>query len=85
MAINLSKNTLSIGRKSIVKKIQIPVKGKNLSVLVQANKNYGICEIIAEGNRISEVLSEFQGRQINDEHTIVHLRNVLEEVLNTIK
>ena len=84
----------TIGRKSIVKKLEIPNhsdRKKVNAVLIQANKNYGICDILrviepsGEKVRMSELLSEFQGRQINDENTIIHLWNVLEEVLNPVK
>lgn len=98
---------MAIGRKSKVVELSI----HNYKVKVQANKNYGIYDIIlcekttkevsieiTEPNgkkrtvkkmktfykpirRITEVLSEFQGRQYNDSDTMLHLSNVLTEIL----
>ena len=91
-----------IGRKSIFKNVSIEnLNGeKPYRVRVQANKNYGICDLVLCDKivdrsdkkkirtyykvirRLPEPLSEFQGRQINDELTMEHLQNVLFELLN---
>lgn len=73
-----------IGKKSITKQLLIVNKNnpkEPFKVLVQANKNFGIIEIQP---RISKVFNEFQGRQINSESTMEHLKNVLTETLNTL-
>lgn len=80
-----------IGYNSIVKNFLIKVKGskKPVEVLVQANKNYGICDLqFREGIEGSEqlrsnLLSKIQGRQLNDESVCVHLYNILGEALNS--
>lgn len=78
-----------IGYNSIVKNCLIKVKGskKPVEVLVQANKNYGICDLLLPEGQGSEqlrsnLLSKIQGRQINDECVCIHLYNLLEEALN---
>ena len=78
-----------IGYNSIVQNFLIKVKGskKPVEVLVQANKNYGICDLqFPEGQGSeqlrSDLLSKVQGRQINDENVCIHLYNLLEEALN---
>ena len=59
-----------------------------VNVLVQANKNYGICDLqFREGIEGSEqlrsnLLSKIQGRQLNDENVCIHVYNLLEEALN---
>lgn len=78
-----------IGYNSIVQNFLIKVKGskKPVEVLVQANKNYGICDLyFLEGygseQLRSNLLSKIQGRQLNDESVCIHLYNLLEEALN---
>ena len=80
-----------IGYNSIVKNCLIKVKSskKPVEVLVQANKNYGICDLLfpedlkgSEKLR-SDLLTKIQGRQINDESVCVHLYNLLGEALNS--
>ena len=79
-----------IGYNSIVQNFLSKVKGsKNpVEVLVQANKNYGICDLyFLEGygseQLRSDLLSKVQGRQINDENVCIHVYNLLEEALNS--
>lgn len=78
-----------IGYNSIVQNFLIKVKSskKPVEVLVQANKNYGICDLqFPEGQGSeqlrSNLLSKIQGRQLNDESVCVHLYNLLGEALN---
>ena len=78
-----------IGYNSIVQNflIKVKVSKKPVEVLVQANKNYGICDLyFLEGygseQLRSDLLSKVQGRQINDENVCIHLYNLLEEALN---
>ena len=79
-----------IGYNSIVQNFLIKVKGskKPVEVLVQANKNYGICDLYFLEGYVSEqlrsdLLSKVQGRQINDENVCIHVYNLLEEALNS--
>ena len=79
-----------IGYNSIVQNFLIKEKGskKPVEVLVQANKNYGICDLyFLEGygseQLRSDLLSKVQGRQINDENVCIHVYNLLEEALNS--
>ena len=80
-----------IGYNSIVQNFLIKAKGskKPVEVLVQANKNYGICDLLfPEGLEGSEqlrsnLLSKIQGRQLNDENVCIHVYNLLEEALNS--
>ena len=79
-----------IGYNSIVQNFLIKVKGskKPVEVLVQANKNYGICDLcFLEGygseQLRSDLLSKVQGRQLNDENVCIHVYNLLEEALNS--
>ena len=106
---------MAIGHKSLIRRLEIP--NKNLPktpyiVLVQANKNHGICditvgtmvtkkieneyvgrdgqkftktfsrEVFVESERLSDVLSTFQGRQYDDEEIISHLEDVIYTRLN---
>ena len=78
-----------IGYNSIVQNFLIKVKDskKPVEVLVQANKNYGICDLyFLEGygseQLRSDLLSKVQGRQINDENVCIHVYNLLEKALN---
>lgn len=87
-----------IGRNSIISGITIPnatTPNSPFNVRVQANKNYAICDIVLVNRvkenkkfyfvpirRITEVLSEFQGRQFNSPSTREHLSNVLFELFN---
>ena len=78
-----------IGYNSIVKNFLIKVKGskKPVEVLAQANKNYGICDLLFPEGQGSEqlrsnLLSKIQGRQLNDENVCIHVYNLLEEALN---
>ena len=75
-----------IGYNSIVQNFLIKVKGskKPVEVLVQANKNYGICDLyFLEGygseQLRSDLLSKVQGRQINDENVFVRQWNKRKE------
>lgn len=55
---------MTIGRKSITTTIIVPNAkdvNKPHEIIVQANKNYAICDM---SPRINEVLSDFQGRQL---------------------
>ena len=79
-----------IGYNSIVQNFLIKVKSskKPVEVLVQANKNYGICDLyFLEGygseQLRSDLLSKVQGRQLNDENVCIHVYNLLEEALNS--
>lgn len=79
-----------IGYNSIVQNFLIKVKDskKPVEVLVQANKNYGICDLyFLEGygseQLRSDLLSKVQGRQINDKNVCIHVYNLLEEALNS--
>ena len=78
-----------IGYKSIAKLIKVKSSKKPEKVVVQANKNYGICDLQfpedLEGSEKlrSDLLSKIQGRQINDECVCIHLYNLLEEALNS--
>lgn len=78
-----------IGYKSIAKLIKVKSSKKPVKVAVQANKNYGICDLQfpedLEGSEKlrSDLLSKIQGRQINDECVCIHLYNLLEEALNS--
>lgn len=84
---------MALGRKSIYTVINVTNNvnpEKPHKVTVQANKNYGICDVLLVTElgtkvRITEVLSVFQGRQINDSNVVEHLWNVLNEVLNSVK
>lgn len=84
---------MALGRKSIARKLEIPSnkdQKKLHVVLVQANKNYGICDVLlvtepGKKVRMAEVLSIFQGKQFNDLDVVEHLWNVLNEILNPAK
>ena len=79
-----------LGRKSI--SLELTAKKPNC-IKVQANRNYGICDTLVGHyvynekkqkrfvivKRLSDILSHFQGRQINDSYVITHLKNVLTE------
>lgn len=81
---------MALGRKSIVRKLEIPNnkdQKKLHVVLIQANKNYGICDVLlvtepGKKIRMAETLSTFQGKQFNDLDVVEHLWNVLNETLN---
>ena len=82
---------MALGRKSIVTKLEIP-NNKDLKkrhvVLVQANKNHGICDILlvlepGKKTRLADALSTFQGQQFDDSDVIEHLWDVLNETLNS--
>lgn len=75
----------------IGKNFSIKVKSSKkpiiVNVIVQANKNYGICDLqFPEGQGSeqlrSNLLSKIQGRQLNDENVCIHVYNLLEEALN---
>ena len=80
-----------IGYNSIVKNCLIKVKDSKtaVEVLVQSNKNYGICDLqfpedLKGSEKLrSDLLTKIQGRQINDESVCVHLYNLLGEALNS--
>ena len=77
-----------LGRKSIV--LELTAKKPN-HIKVQANRNYDICHILVGHyvynekkqkrfvvtKRLSDILTHFQGRQINDSYVMLHLKNVL--------
>lgn len=68
---------MTLGRNSIynvLKIVNISNPAEPYKVTVQANKNYGICDM---SPRVGEILSDFQGRQINDEN----IENALVEAL----
>lgn len=68
---------MALGRKSIYTVITIPNNEnpeKPYKITVQANKNYGICDI---SPRVGEILSDFQGRQLNDDVVFDHLKTTL--------
>lgn len=76
---------MTLGRKSIYTVITISNNEnpeKPYKITVQANKNYGICNI---SPRVGEILSDFQGRQINDELVMSLLEETLYNELNTKK
>lgn len=78
-------NSMTLGRKSIYTVINVSnTKNpeKSYKVTVQANKNYGICNM---SPRVGEILSDFQGRQINDELVMSSLEDSLYNELNTKK
>lgn len=97
-----------IGRNSIITKLvinNVTNPEKPYEILVQANKNLGICDIIRgtripqeitdpktkkkktimkffEVGRVPEVLTDFQGRQINDSDIMSALESALYTTLN---
>lgn len=76
---------MTLGRKSISTVLSITNTEnpkKPHEVVVQANKNYGICDM---SPRVGEVLSDFQGRQINNGDVISELESVLYVQLNPKK
>lgn len=76
---------MALGRKSIYTVINVSnTKNpeKPYKVTVQANKNYGICNM---SPRVREILSDFQGRQINDELVMSLLEETLYNELNAKK
>lgn len=76
---------MTLGRKSISTVLSITNTEnpkKPHEVVVQANKNYGICDM---SPRVGEVLSDFQGRQINNGEVISELESVLYVQLNPKK
>ena len=83
---------MELGRKSIIVEIAVN-NDDNCKVVVQANKNFTICNM---SPRIGEVLSTFQGRQLvykdsisgnilNNTETVLKLKNALYTALNTKK
>lgn len=76
---------MTLGRKSIYTVINVTNTDnpkKPHKVTVQANKNYGICDM---SPRVREILSDFQGRQINDKLIMSVLEETLYNELNTKK
>lgn len=86
---------MAIGRKSIVSYHEVSNTqnfNKPHRILVQANKNHGICDVLLIPDfgenvttppvRIPEVLSICQGQQYDDSEVIDHVLNVISEVLN---
>lgn len=65
---------MKLGVNSIVKTIKI----KKEVVKVQANKNYGICDMEP---RYESIFTDFQGRQINDPEVFRTLINTLKIVM----
>ncbi len=110
MSLNkvLDKGNYMIGCKSIVVELvinNVTNPEKPYEILVRANKNLGICDIIRgirvpqevvdlktkkkrtilkflEAGRVPEVLSDFQGQQINSSDTISELKSALYTTLN---
>lgn len=82
---------MQLGSKSIVKRIIVCnkyIQGDRWTVLVQTNKNYGICNIQVEGFptiNLGRILSNFQGQQINDENVIGELGYELSNLLNSVE
>ena len=82
---------MALGHKSIVTKLEVPNNKdskKRHVVLVQANKNHGICDILfvtepGKRARLSDTLSTFQGQQFDDPNVMEHLWDVLNETLNS--
>lgn len=83
---------MELGRKSIIVEIAVN-NDDNCKVVVQANKNFAICNM---SPRIGEVLSTFQGRQLvykdsisgnilNNTETVLKLENALYTALNAKK
>ena len=73
---------MELGRKSIVHTVSIPNNSnpkKPHEVNIQANKNYGICDVSHCRDRI---LSTYQGRQINDGEVISEIEEILTVELN---
>lgn len=73
---------MEVGKKSIVLTVHIPnTKNpkKPHEVLIQANKNYGICDC---SHCRDVVLKHFQGNQINDGNVIEEIETVLLHELN---
>lgn len=65
---------MKLGVNSIVKTIKI----KKEVIKVQANKNYGICDMEP---RYESIFTGFQGRQINDPEVFHTLINALKTVI----
>ena len=73
---------MTLGRNSIFVIFNITNttnSAKPHEVTVQANKNYGICDM---SPRVGEILSDFQGQQINSEVVQERLCYALEVALN---
>lgn len=77
------------GQKAIGRKLFVTNKSnprKNHYILIQANKNHSIVNIVhvVDGKhiRLSDVISNFQGCQADDELVMERLINVLYEKLN---
>lgn len=76
---------MTLGHKSIYTVINVTNTDnpkKPHKVTVQANKNYGICDM---SPRVGEILSDFQGRQINDELVMSSLEDSFYNELNAKK
>lgn len=76
---------MTLGRKSIYTVLNVTNTEnpeKPHKVTVQANKNYGICDM---SPRVGEILSDYQGQQINDGDVMSHLENSLYVALNPKK
>lgn len=77
-----------IGRYSITKRFIVSNKEdikKPFFVTVQATKNYSICDFLLPEEKVdlrSELLNEFQGRQLFSRDTCIHLQNVLYALFN---
>lgn len=78
---------MAIGRKSNIINIVIPNESnysESYVAYIQGNKNYGICDIVVEGQgRMSKLLSIFQGRQFNDSDNLAVIKDMLWNSLNT--
>lgn len=80
-----------IGRKSIFVGIKYSTNGVDYSILIQANKNLGICDIYITSNQPSEnlksirqeVLNQFQGRPIHNKYIIEKAFNSVKLLLNS--
>lgn len=73
---------MALGRKSIYQTLLI-YNSQNISephkIVVQANKNFAICDIIP---RVGNVLNYFQGQQINDSEVMNQVYNAIDDVIN---
>lgn len=65
---------MKLGVNSIVKTIKI----KDEIIRIQANKNYGICDMEP---RYESIFTDFQGRQINNPEVFRTLINTLKTVI----
>lgn len=65
---------MKLGTRSITRNIKI----KGQLIKVQANKNYGICDMEP---KYDSIFTDFQGQQINDPQVFHNLINTLKQVV----